>query len=33
MGKYLEDRKLNSVLENYFNEGIKDIFKNKINKK
>jgi len=33
MGKYLEDRELDSVLEAYFNEGIKDIFKKKNNKK
>ena len=33
MGKYLEDKELDSVLENYFNEGIKDIFKKKNNKK
>ena len=29
MGKYLEDRELDSVLEDYFEEGIKDIFKKK----
>ena len=33
MGKYLEDKELDSVLESYFNEGIKDIFKKKNNKK
>ena len=29
MVKYLEDKELDSVLESYFNEGIKDIFKKK----
>lgn len=29
MGKYLEDRELDNILESYFNEGIKDIFKKK----
>lgn len=29
MGKYLKDKYLDSVLESYFNEGIKDIFKKK----